>query len=129
MVTLDNKKERFFFGEICGDMVSLRISREMFSCFSLGTYYRVFFARYYPSYMRNNEESGVLFSPVICYNINGINNRREIVSPRFQKIQAGVLISRHSPGLDTHVVRRDYFFYCFFVFIVFSLPFSVLLYM
>lgn len=44
-----------------------------------------FLACRYPSYMRNNEESGVLFSPVICYNINGINNRREIVSPRFRK--------------------------------------------
>ena len=73
-------------------MVSLRISREMFSCFFLGTYYRVFFVvLYYPSYMRNNEESGVLFFPVICYNINGIIDRREIVSPRFLKLQAGVV--------------------------------------
>lgn len=42
-----------------------------------------FVVLYCPSYMRNNEESGVLFFPVICYNINGISNRREIVSPRF----------------------------------------------
>lgn len=41
--------------------------------------------------MRNNEESGVLFFPVICYNINGIIDRREIVSPRFLKLQAGVV--------------------------------------
>lgn len=50
-----------------------------------------FVVLYYPSYMRNNEESGVLFFTVICYNINGINDRGENVSSRFLKLQAGVV--------------------------------------
>lgn len=28
-----------------------------------------------------------------------------------EKLQAGVLVSHHSPGLDTHEVRRDFFYY------------------
>lgn len=75
------------------------------------------------------KNQGVLFSPVICYNINGIIDRGENVSSRFLKLQAGVLISRHSPGLDTHVVRRDYFFYCFFCFHrFFSFVFRITIY-
>lgn len=67
---------------------------------------------------------------VICYNKNGIIYKGMIVPSRFQKkLQADALISYHGPGLDTHVVRRDYFIYFFIVFIVFSFLISVLLYM
>lgn len=54
---------------------------------------------------------------VICYNKNGIIYKGMIVPSRFQKkLQADALISYHGPGLDTHVVRRDYFFYFFYCF-------------
>ena len=68
---------------------------------------------------------------VICYNKNGIIYKGMIVPSRFKKkLQADALISYHGPGLDTHVVRRDYFFiflffYCFYRFFFFDFRITI----